>query len=40
VARHGRTLPIMQGFQFDFDQAVLSIQQGYVSVLADVKLKS
>ena len=40
MGKKGVPLPIMQGFQFDFDQAVLSIQQGYVSVLADVKLKS
>jgi hypothetical protein len=32
----GVPLPIMQGFHFLFDQAQLSIQDGYVSVLAQV----
>ena len=32
----GVPLPIMQGFHFLFDQAQLSIQEGYVSVLAQV----
>ena len=32
----GVPLPIMQGFHFLFDQAQLSIQDGYVSILAQV----
>ncbi|MDQ5823372.1 MAG: hypothetical protein M3441_04060, partial [Chloroflexota bacterium] len=35
----GVPLPIMSGFQFLFDQAQLSIQEGYVSILANVELK-
>jgi hypothetical protein len=33
----GVPLPIMQGFRFLFDQAEISVQQGYVSILADVE---
>jgi hypothetical protein len=35
----GVPLPIMQGFHFLFDQAQLSIQDGYVSILAQVQFK-
>ncbi len=34
----GVPLPIMQGFQFDFNSAQLSVQQGYVSIVANVQL--
>jgi hypothetical protein len=36
----GVPIPIMSGFQFVFDQAVLSVQEGYVSILAQVEYKS
>ncbi|MGW8970065.1 hypothetical protein [Streptomyces platensis] len=36
----GVALPIVQDFTFLFDQAVLSIQEHYVSVLADVRYKT
>ncbi len=32
----GVPIPIMQGFKFDFTNAVLSIQENYVSILANV----
>lgn len=32
----GTPLPIMEGFKFDFTNAVLSIQENYVSILANV----
>ncbi len=32
----GVPLPIMQGLQFDFTNAELSVQQGYISILANV----
>ncbi|HEX8745429.1 MAG TPA: hypothetical protein VF712_20055 [Thermoleophilaceae bacterium] len=35
----GVPLPIMQGFHFLFDKAQLSVQEGYVSVLAQVEFK-
>jgi hypothetical protein len=35
----GIPLPIMQGFHFLFEQAQLSIQDGYVSILAQVQFK-
>ncbi len=35
----GVPLPIMQGFHFLFDHAQLSVQEGYVSVLAQVEFK-
>lgn len=35
----GVPLPIMQGFHFLFENAQLSIQEGYVSVLAQVEFK-
>lgn len=35
----GVPIPIMQGLQFDFANAVLSVQQGYVSILANVLYK-
>jgi len=40
MGQTGVPLPIMADFQFLFDQAVLSIQEGYVSILSDVKFKS
>ncbi len=39
MGQQGVPLPIMAGFQFLFEQAVLSIQKGYVSVLAQVAYK-
>jgi len=39
LGQTGVPLPIMKGFQFVFDEAVLSIQQGYVSILAKVAFK-
>lgn len=33
----GVPIPIMAGFQFDFTNAVLSVQEGYVSILANVQ---
>lgn len=36
----GVPIPIMQGFQFDFTNAVLSIQESYVSILASVLYKN
>ncbi|MEU8780981.1 hypothetical protein [Streptomyces sp. NPDC048637] len=40
LGSRGVALPIVQDFTFLFDQAVLSIQEHYVSVLADVKYKN
>ncbi|KJV06543.1 hypothetical protein VZ94_10415 [Methylocucumis oryzae] len=40
LGKTGVPLPIMQDFQFDFGNAELSIQTGYVSILADVVYKS
>jgi hypothetical protein len=40
LGKTGVPLPIMQGFQFVFDKAQISTQQGYVSILADVEFKS
>ncbi|MDX1912155.1 MAG: hypothetical protein SFV22_11740 [Saprospiraceae bacterium] len=37
LGANGVPLPIMQGLQFDFDNAQLIIQDGYVSILADVQ---
>lgn len=36
----GVPLPIMQGFQFDFTNAEISVQEGYVSILANVLYNS
>ena len=36
LGKNGVPLPIMQGFSFDFTNAELSIQNGYVSILANV----
>lgn len=36
----GVPVPIMQGFQFDFANAALSLQEGYVSILANVQYKN
>ncbi|WP_275575200.1 hypothetical protein [Methylocucumis oryzae] len=36
----GVPLPIMQNFQFDFSNAELSVQTGYVSILANVVYKN
>ncbi|HNE29514.1 MAG TPA: hypothetical protein PLW66_10110, partial [Saprospiraceae bacterium] len=36
LGQEGVPLPIMQGFQFDFENAQLSLQEGYVSILANV----
>ena len=40
LGKTGVPLPIMQGFQFVFDQAQLSVQEGYVSILASVEFQS
>jgi hypothetical protein len=40
LGKTGVPLPIMQNFQFDFENAELSIQNGYVSILASVLYKS
>ena len=40
LGEKGVPLPIMQGFQFVFDHAQISTQQGYVSILADVEFIS
>lgn len=37
LGKHGVPLPIMEGFQFVFDQALLNIEQGYVGILSDVE---
>jgi hypothetical protein len=40
VGNQGVALPIMKGFQFLFEKALLNLEEGYVSVLADVEWKS
>jgi hypothetical protein len=40
MGKTGVPIPIMSGFQFMFDEAQLSIQQGYVSILAKVTYKT
>ena len=40
MAKTGVPLPIMADFQFDFENAQLSIQQGYISILASVLYKN
>ncbi len=40
LGKTGVPIPIMQGFKFLFDEAELSVQQGFVSILADVELLS
>jgi hypothetical protein len=39
LGKMGVPLPIMRDFQFDFENAQLSIQNGYVSILANVNYK-
>jgi len=39
LGKTGVPLPIMSGFQFTFADAVLSVQQGFVSILAKVAYK-
>jgi hypothetical protein len=39
LGKTGVPLPIMSGFQFTFSDATLSVQQGYVSILAQVAFK-
>lgn len=39
LGKTGVPLPIMSGFQFTFSDATLSIQQGFVSILAKVEFK-
>jgi hypothetical protein len=39
LGKTGVPLPIMQNFQFDFQNAELSVQNGYVSILATVQYK-
>ncbi len=40
LGEQGVPLPIMQGFQFLFQEATLSVQDGYVSIQAQVELKA
>ncbi len=40
LGKTGVPIPIMQGFKFVFDDAELSIQKGFVSILADVELST
>lgn len=40
LGKTGTPVPIMEGFQFDFENAVLSLQEGYVSILANVVYKN
>lgn len=40
LGKTGTPLPIMENFQFDFNNAELSIQEGYVSILANVNYKT
>jgi hypothetical protein len=40
LGQSGVPLPIMEGFQFLFDQAELNIEQGYVGILANVEFPS
>lgn len=40
MGKIGVPIPIMQGFQFVFEQAQLNVADGYVSILAQVELKS
>ncbi len=40
LGKSGVPLPIMEGFQFDFTNAELSPQDGYVSILANVLYKN
>lgn len=37
LGKTGVPLPIMEGFQFVFEQALLNIEQGYVGILSDVE---
>jgi len=37
IGAKGSPLPIMKGLQFDFASAQLSVQEGYLSILANVK---
>jgi hypothetical protein len=37
MGKTGVPLPIMQDFEFDFDNAQLSIQSGYISILANIQ---
>ncbi len=40
MGKNGTPLPVMQGFQFDFTNAILSIQENYISILANVEFNS
>ena len=40
LGKRGVPLPIMQGSQFVFDHAQLSVQDGYISILANVEFQS
>ncbi len=40
LGKNGVPLPIMQGFSFDFTNAELSIQENYLSILANVQYTS
>ena len=39
LGKNGVPLPIMSGFQFDFDNAQVSVQENYISILANVMYK-
>ena len=39
MGKQGVALPIMQGFGFTMTNAVLSIQNGYVSILTNVAVQ-
>lgn len=40
LGKTGVPLPIMEGFQFDFDHAAITMEQGYVSILANLIYKN
>lgn len=40
LGKTGVPLPIMAGFQFDFDQAAITLENGYVSILANLIYKN
>jgi hypothetical protein len=40
LGQHGVPLPIMQGFQFVFEDASTNLEQGYIGILANVEFTS
>jgi hypothetical protein len=40
LGQHGVPLPIMQGFQFVFENALTNLEQGYIGILANVEFTS